>query len=119
MVYLLYILPHWSVRHTSSIDTAFNLATTYGDGLLAVVLTFVSACTTGLTALDEKPAVRPSTTANMTTHNQLMELSHPQSHDDASTPNASLTLTVKLAALSRGGRVCKVGFDQFCCLDEL
>ena len=27
MVYLLYILPHWSMRHTSSIDTAFNLAT--------------------------------------------------------------------------------------------
>ena len=41
-------------------------------------------------------------TANMTTPNQLMELSHPQSHDDASTPNASLTMTVKLAALSRG-----------------
>ena len=33
MVYLLYILPHWSVRHTSSIDTVFNLATTYGNGL--------------------------------------------------------------------------------------
>ena len=77
-----------------------------------VVLTFVSACTTGLTALDEKPAVRPSTTANMTTANQLMDLSHPQSHDDASTLNAStlnastlnasLTMTVKLAAGFRG-----------------
>ena len=49
-----------------------------------------------MTALDKKPAVRPSTTANMTTPNQLMELSHPQSHDDTSTLNASLT------ALSRG-----------------
>ena len=61
-------------------------------------------------ALDEKPAVRPSTTANMTTPNQLMELSHPQSHDDASTPNASLTMTVKLAALSRG--VVTAGTDE-------
>ena len=77
---------------------------------LAVVLTFVSACTTGLTVLDEKPAVRPSTTANMTTPNQLMELSHPQSHDDASTPNASLTMTVKLAALSRS--VVPAGTDE-------
>ena len=33
MVYLLYILLHWSMRHTSSIDTAFNLATTYSNGL--------------------------------------------------------------------------------------
>ena len=67
---------------------------------------FVSACTTGLTALDEKPAVRPSTT----TPNQLMELSHPQSHDNASTPNALLTMTVKLAALSRG--VIPAGTDE-------
>ena len=63
---------------------------------------FVPACTTGLTALDEKPEVRPSTTANMTTPNQLMELSHSISHDDASTSNTSLTRTVKLTALSRG-----------------
>ena len=106
MVYLLYILPHWSVRHTSSIDTASNNLWQW----LAVVLTFVSACMTGLTALDEKPAVPPSTTANMTTPNQLMELSHPQSHDDASTPNASLMMTVKLAALSRG--VVPAGTDE-------
>ena len=61
-------------------------------------------------ALDEKPAVRPSTTANMTTPNQLMELSHPQSHDDASTLNASLMMTVKHAALSRG--VVPAGTDE-------
>ena len=61
-------------------------------------------------ALDEKPAVRPSMTANMATPNQLMELSHPQSHDNASTPNASLTMTVKLAALSRG--VVTAGTDE-------
>ena len=60
--------------------------------------------------LDEKPAVRPSTTANMTMPNQLMELSHPQSHDDASTPNASLTMTVKLAAFLRG--VVTAGTDE-------
>ena len=36
MVYLLYILPHWSVRHTSSIDTVFDLATTYGNGLFCL-----------------------------------------------------------------------------------
>ena len=59
---------------------------------------------------DALDAVRPSTTANMTTPNQLMELSHPQSHDDASTPNASLTMTVKLAALSRG--VVTAGADE-------
>ena len=40
----------------------------------------------------------------------MVELSHPQSHDDASTPNASLTMTVKLAALSKG--VVPAGMDK-------
>ena len=39
-----------------------------------------------------------------------MELSHLQSHDDASTPNALLTMTVKFAALSRG--VVPAGTDK-------
>ena len=45
-----------------------------------------------------------STTANMTTPNQLMELPHPQSHDDASTPTNSERFVDddKLAALSKG-----------------
>ena len=102
MVYLLYILPHWSVHHASSIDTVFNL-----EQLIAMAYHCSNFCLsmynwTNITALDEKPAVRPSMTANMTTPNQLMELSHPQSHDDASTPNTSLTITVKLAGLSKG-----------------
>ena len=43
-------------------------------------------------------------TANMTTPNQLMELPHPQSHDDASTPTNSERFVDddKLAALSKG-----------------
>ena len=50
------------------------------------------------------------TTANMTTPNQLMELSHPQSHDNASALlNASLTMT-KVAGLSRG--VVPAGTDE-------
>ena len=76
---MLYILLHWSMHYTSSTDTAFNLATTYMQQWLVIVLTLVSECTTGLIALDEKPAVQ------LTTPNQLMELPHPQSHDDAST----------------------------------
>ena len=43
-------------------------------------------------------------TANMITPNQLMELPHPQSHDDASTPTNSERFVDndKLAALSKG-----------------
>ena len=57
-----------------------------------------------------------------------MGLPHPQSHDDASTPTNSERFVDddKLAALSKGvvpvstdKCACKVGFDQFCCLDEL
>ena len=31
---MLHILPHWSICHTSAIDTTFNLATTSSNGLL-------------------------------------------------------------------------------------
>ena len=59
--------------------------------------------------------------ANMTTPNQLMELPHPQSHDDATTQTNCERFVDddKLAALSKGvysssryGQVCKVGFDH-------
>ena len=53
-----------------------------------------------------------------------MELPHPQSHDDAL--NCKRFVNDELAAvLSQGvvpagmDKVCKVGFDQFCFLDEL
>ena len=46
----------------------------------------------------------------MTGLTALDELSHPQSHDDASTPNTLLTMTVKLTVLSKG--VVSAGTDK-------
>ena len=95
--------------HTSSIDTAFNLASNNLKQWL-VVLTFVSACTTRLTALDRCEA--SSMAANMTTPNQLMELPHPQSHDNASTQTNCERFVDddELAALSKG--VVPAGTDK-------
>ena len=81
---------------------------------------FVSACMTGLTALDEKPAVRPSTTGNMTTPNQLMDASSRLYSERFVDDDHETRCAFEGCSSSRYGRVCKVGFDQFCCkLDEL
>ena len=111
--------------HTSSIDIASNKLQQW----LVVVLTFVLACATGLTVLDES-----GTDVNMTTPNQLIELPYPQSHDHTSTAGEPQTNCEcfstfvddkKLAVLSKGvvqadTYKCTrcMGFGQLCCLEK-
>ena len=96
---------------------------------LVIVLTFVSACATGLTVLDES-----GTDVNMTMPNQLIELPYPQSHDHTSTAGGPQTNCKcfstfvddkKLAVLSKGvvqadTYKCTrcMDFGQLCCLGK-
>ena len=118
MVYLLYILPHWSVRHTSSIDTAFNLTTTYGNGLFCLGMYGWTDCRMRNQQYDRvRLLIWPRPTSWWSCH--TLNLSRRRLYSERFVDDRETRCAFEGCSSSQYGPVCKVGFDQFCCLDEL